>query len=279
MSPEELLKSKNIDYMYSGGDVVVKCLNPEHDDASPSMRIDKLTGKYNCFSCGYSGSIFSLFGVVRNMLDVRVQLLKDKISKLNKPKQYLPLNREVWGREHRGISAETFKKFNAFTADTKEYDGRLVFPITDIYGDIACFVGRYLHSNANPKYIIRPTSTTVPLHPQLPKVVNGSVVLVEGLFDMLNLYDKGMHNVITLFTANLGKNHEKVLKRFENYKLLGINKIYLLLDGDDAGRAGAKNLKRILQDMFIVEVLELPEGADPGGLSHKDVDSLIQHMK
>ena len=76
MTPEELLKSKHIQYNYSGGDVVVKCLNPDHEDSNPSMRIDKHSGVFNCLSCGYSGNIYNLFGIARNMLDVRIQRVR-----------------------------------------------------------------------------------------------------------------------------------------------------------------------------------------------------------
>ena len=37
--------------MPKGKDYVVSCLNPEHDDKNPSMRIDQITGIFNCFSC------------------------------------------------------------------------------------------------------------------------------------------------------------------------------------------------------------------------------------
>jgi len=46
---EELLRSKDIPYIPKGKDFVVSCLNPEHADRNPSMRIDQVTGIFNCF--------------------------------------------------------------------------------------------------------------------------------------------------------------------------------------------------------------------------------------
>ena len=57
MTVEELLEQQKIPYKVSPKDFVVRCLNPEHDDHNPSMRIDRVTGIYNCFSCGYKGNL------------------------------------------------------------------------------------------------------------------------------------------------------------------------------------------------------------------------------
>ena len=53
MNVEELIQKKKIPYRLQGADIVVGCLNPEHDDSNPSMRIDKITGIFHCFSCGF----------------------------------------------------------------------------------------------------------------------------------------------------------------------------------------------------------------------------------
>ena len=49
MTAEELLQEKGVNYQISGKDATVLCLNPEHDDSHPSMRIDRITGVFNCF--------------------------------------------------------------------------------------------------------------------------------------------------------------------------------------------------------------------------------------
>ena len=62
MNVEDLLLSKDIQYIPKGKDFVIRCLNPEHEDRNPSMRIDQVTGIFNCFSCEYKGNIFTHFG-------------------------------------------------------------------------------------------------------------------------------------------------------------------------------------------------------------------------
>jgi DNA primase len=56
MTVEELLQERKIDYKLSPADAIVKCLSPDHDDSNPSMRIDRITGVFNCFSCGCKGN-------------------------------------------------------------------------------------------------------------------------------------------------------------------------------------------------------------------------------
>ena len=60
MTVEELLNQKKIFFTVSGKDFVVGCLNPEHDDSNPSMRIDRVLGIFQCMACGYKGNIFYL---------------------------------------------------------------------------------------------------------------------------------------------------------------------------------------------------------------------------
>ena len=43
----ELLDLKGIEYKDTGGDILICCLNPDHDDKHPSLRIDPETGIMN----------------------------------------------------------------------------------------------------------------------------------------------------------------------------------------------------------------------------------------
>lgn len=283
MTPEEILKNKGINYRYSGADLLVNCLNPEHEDNNPSMRIDKFSGKFGCFSCGYSGSIYQLFNIYRNLLDVRVANLKEKIKKINKPKLHMPLGAEPFTDNYRDIKASTFEAFGAYTLPgDRDFDGRLVFPITDINDDIVCFQGRYLYSKVSPKYMTRPEGTTLPLFPAAPKLIDNSIIIVEGLFDMLNLYDKGLTNAVATFGTSVTSKSDRmnlgVKSKFSPYKMQGVNKIYIMFDGDESGTRGAKRLFEALKDTFIVEILELPEGDDPGGMSEEDILTLKDYL-
>ena len=80
MEVEDLLRQKDIHYKIQGGDYLIQCLNPEHEDSHPSMRVDQIIGIFQCFSCGMKGNIFNHFGEKANPLQVRRELLKRKLN-------------------------------------------------------------------------------------------------------------------------------------------------------------------------------------------------------
>ena len=79
MSVEALLNEKGISFTSSGRDYLIKCLNPEHDDSNPSLRVDKVNGVAHCFSCGWRRSLFKHFGIISTG-SVRIARLKEKIK-------------------------------------------------------------------------------------------------------------------------------------------------------------------------------------------------------
>ena len=125
----------------SPADAIVSCLNPEHDDNNPSMRIDRITGVYNCFSCGFKGNIFNHFDAPSNPLDIRREKVRRKIEEkrassvgLKMPKNFYALCRQL-----ARITPETYKLFGAFLHPDKPFTGRISFPIKDLTGRIVAF--------------------------------------------------------------------------------------------------------------------------------------------
>ena len=98
MNVEELIQKKKIPYRLQGADIVVACLNPEHDDSNPSMRIDKITGIFHCFSCGFKGNVFKHYDQPVSFLDQKRVGMKKKIedySYCNKPKKACIYNTNI----------------------------------------------------------------------------------------------------------------------------------------------------------------------------------------
>ena len=276
VSVEELLNKHQIPFNPKGQDYVVSCLNPDHEDNNPSMHVDQQEGTFHCFSCGFKGNVFKFFNIDRNWQDLRVRQLKDKIAiiKANSTGLSLPGGAAPYTRHFRDIDKRTLAKYKAFTH--KDYEGRIVFPLPDITGKIRAFIGRYINSNARPKYMIKPSGADLPLFPSVANPIEGSVILVEGIFDALNLIDKGLSNAVAILGAN-----NIQLDKIENLRLQGVHTIYTMFDGDDAGRKASKNAKRLLQEKFIISeetVLELPEGLDPGDLSLEDIKHIKENL-
>lgn len=275
----ELLSKNGHIPKISGRDYVIRCLNPEHDDSNPSFRIDRVTGIAHCFSCGFKTNIFKHFGVFTNPVPIKIAKLKQKLQDLMITTNGLdfPVGATPWLKPFRGISVKTLKQFEAFyTAQVEQLQDRIVFPIKDVTSKTQVFVARHTLSQGNPRYVNYPRGVQMPLYPQrLPNTQN--LILVEGIFDMLNLWDKGLPVAVATFGTNTLNSdaQEKLLP----YKAQGITKIWIMFDGDEAGRTAARALEPIIQDCgFLVEQIHLADDQDPGELSAEDVTSIKNYI-
>lgn len=277
----ELLKDKGVGFSISGKDYVTKCFNPEHTDTNPSFRIDRLTGIAHCFSCGFKTNIFKFYGLLTNNVSIRVIKLKEKLKALQISSEGLePMDgAKPFNRSFRNISAATLKLFEAFETDrVEQMTDRIIFPIKDVRGKTVCYVGRHVLSNGNPRYVNYPSGVTIPMFPTRFKEPYKNIVLVEGIFDLLNCYDKGLKNVVCTFGTS--KLLNEVPEKLLSFKVMGIEKIFVLYDGDEPGREAARKIKPLIEEAgFLCEIIDLPEGDDPGIISQEYIDSIIEYVK
>jgi len=266
---ETILQDKNIHYMQKGADFEVKCINPEHADNNPSMRIDQITGIFNCFSCGFKGNLFNYFGERANQLQQKRDLFKKKLIQkrsesvgLSFPQSSLP-----YVGNWRGIRPETYRKFEAFQHSGSDYVGRIVFPIYDISGNIVAFQGRHT-TGGTPKYKFTPPGARLPFFPVV-EFIRNSVILVEGIFDMINLHDKGLTNAVCCFGTNNYNDAKLSMLRVQ-----GAEYIDIFFDGDDAGQTAAENLKIACEKAGLVARNIHFKDTDPGALNQTSVDKL-----
>jgi len=273
MDVEELLNDNDIHHMPRGGDVLVRCLNPEHEDRNPSMRIDSITGIFQCFSCGFKGNIFTHFGEVPNLLQIKRDLLKKRI-KMKRAESIgldMPKGAEPYTGTWRDIKTSTYELFKAFQHNDPDFIGRIVFPISDISGRISAFTGRHTGTET-PKYKIVPPGANIPMYP-MPKPYRGHVILVEGIFDAINLYDKGLTNVICIFGTRLMNE-----QRIGLLKMSGVTTVDIFMDGDDAGKKAAEFIKKLCETGEVLSRDICLEGTDPGALTQKQVTSLARKL-
>lgn len=278
-SVEALLQDKGLSFTYSGNDLLIKCLNPEHEDKSPSLRIDKHTGIGHCFSCGFKLSIFKYFDVINNFQDIKVFKIKEKIQKIYSDSVGLdfPSGFSLYNKEYRDISTQTLNHYEAFTH--KDFENRIVFPLRDLTGKIRVFIGRHLYSDVGKRYDVKPSGIPLPFFPYDFKVINGTVILVEGIFDALKLIDNGIPNVVAIMglqTINAKNYKEKIAP----FKLMGANKIIVLFDGDIPGRKQTEILLPLLQsENLIADSIDLPDDMDPGSMSTEEIEQLKKMLK
>lgn len=277
----DLLKEKGVYFTISGKDYVTKCFNPEHTDTNPSFRIDRTTGICHCFSCGFKTNIFKFYGVLTNNVSIKIVKLKEKLKALKEVSSgvELPKGAKPVTSPFRGISVKTLKEFGVFYTDQdEELADRIILPIKDIRDKYTAFVGRHTLSSGNPRYLIRPVNAVVSMYPAKLPEHPSKIVLVEGVFDLLNLWDKGMHNVVCTFGTS--KLYNDTAAKLLPYKVMGVEKIFILFDGDDAGRTAAEKSKPLIEECgFTVEIIKLPDEMDPGDLDQDYVDSIKEYTK
>ena len=277
MIAEELLQSKGMQYRLSGKDAVISCLNPEHDDSNPSMRVDRVTGIFHCFSCGYKGNLFTYYGAPASPTEVRIHRIKEKIQKVKSETVgiQLPKDRLKWkGGGFRNISEETLDIWDAFTWNVPQFENRIIFPIRDITGKTVSLIGRSLDDFSKMKYYIYPQGAEMPFCPAKVKPIQNRVILVEGIFDALNLWDKGLKNTVCCF----GTQQVNWVK-LSLLKLQGVQGLDIMFDGDEAGRQAAEKAKDIAEKLEMsARVVKLRDNIDPGNLTKPEIQRLTEKL-
>jgi len=147
------------------------------------------------------------------------------------------------------------------------FRGRLLFPIHDLRGRVVGFGGRLL-GPGEPKYLNSPESpvfhkggTLYNLHAAKHAIrKDGSVIIVEGYFDVLRLVLAGLEHVVAPLGTALTPEQAGLLRRFTTQAVL-------LLDSDIAGlRATFRAGDELLRHEMRVRVATMPPGEDPDTL-------------
>ena len=272
----DLLSEKGIKFSVKGQDAIISCLNPEHDDSNPSLRVDKVTGIMHCFSCGFKGNLFTYYGAPESPLEVRIHRIKEKIAKSRAQTVgiQLPEDRIEWkGGPFRNISEETLKIWQAFTWNVPKFEGRIIFPIRDITGKTVALLGRKI-SGMTDKYYIYPQGVEMPFCPAKVKPINNRVILVEGIFDALNLWDHGLKNTVCCFGTQ-----QMNWVKLSLLKLQGVQGLDIMFDGDEAGVKAANEIKGLAEGMELsVQVVSLKDGQDPGNFNSDTISKLKKQL-
>lgn len=142
---------------------------------------------------------------------------------------------------------------------------RLMIPIARDTGAVVAFGGRALEDGQVPKYL---NSRESPIYTKGRilyglDVTKGAVrkhnysVLVEGYFDLAQVWQAGVHPVVASCGTALTPAQARLLKRFTS-------KVVLSFDPDAAGEsAAARSSALLVTEGFQVNVAVLPRGSDP----------------
>jgi len=148
---------------------------------------------------------------------------------------------------------------------------RLMFPIKDMSGRTIAFGGRALDDSL-PKYLNSPETPIFHKGRTLYGLAtareacrqNKTALVVEGYFDLLAIYNQGIHQVVAPLGTALTRQHVRLLSRLAPQAVL-------VFDGDEAGmQAAMRSLELFLRERMEVRLLGLPEGMDPDDFLAKE---------
>jgi DNA primase len=153
------------------------------------------------------------------------------------------------------------------------FRGRIMFPICNDVGEVIAFSGRllteeegaakYLNSPETP--LFRKGNVLFGLHKSKRALIEANCAIVcEGQLDLISLFEAGIINVVAPQGTAFTENQARILKRFAD-------EVVLCFDSDAAGaKAAERSLDALLENDFIVRVVELPPGEDPDSLVRRD---------
>ena len=176
----------------------------------------------------------------------------------------------------RGVDEAVARHFGiGYFPGRGQMSGRVVIPIHNEKGELVAYAGRSI-DESEPKYRMPAGFAKTAVLFNLHRVLNHAketgqgretVIVVEGFFDCLNIHRAGLPHVVALMGSSLSDAQEKLLEQF--------NRVILLFDGDDAGRAAALVIAPRLMARMFVKVITLPDGTQPDQLSSDEIKKLL----
>ena len=247
-----------------------------HNGDGPNLSVDDDKGLFHCFTCGQGGDVVALYAALENLTigeaarrlsqDYQIEskpianfrrVVKDleeyKQKETEQPTVDLPICRPLQG--YRRYSQEAIKHF-----DLRLVDDGVLLPLKDREGRLVGYSIRQI--NRLPKYKNHPYGLKKAellyglFENQQAIKETKTVILTEGQFDTVRVWDAGYRNVASSMGAGLSPEQARLLMPL-------VSTIIVLYDGDKTGREKAVELKETFGSLFKIEIKDLPDGTDP----------------
>ena len=183
--------------------------------------------------------------------------------------------------QQRGLSDETIQTFGLGLCSHGTLNGWIAIPIHNAAGKVVAYGGRWpgKPKSGEPKYRLprgfRKSLELFNQHRAAKASPFEPLVVVEGFFGCLRVWQAGHHRVVALMGSMLSAAQEQRIVELTG----SVGHVVLLFDGDAAGQKGAAEARARLSHCVSVSVARLSEGQQPDSLSDAAMLGLIaQHQ-
>jgi len=269
-------------------EINLKCFSGEHADTNPSLSYNLEKGVFNCFACGFKGDTTRLMkelGIIFTVEPLskqgfKIKRLQEKLDMVRGDKPvFMPEPRFPVKHSFKGISQATLTKFEAFMTTHDNMDDYICIPVHQ-NGKLKFIEGRHTLLNTKnlsmPKYMRRPAGADVSsvLYPLDAVKDFTRVILVEGIFDALNMHDMGYSNTLCIFgTNNFNAGKAKMLDEY------GCRHVLIMMDGDAPGRQAAVKIQKLLSQRSIhTSIINMEDGKDPGSIDEMEAEAYLSEF-
>lgn len=276
----QILHDKQIEFQTTNNpaEIKVKCTSGNHPDNTPSLHYHLEKNIFHCWSCDFKGGskkFLESIGIhtafeLETRQTFKIQRLKEKLNRVQNFPVYMPSVQYPVVSEFHKINVETLKEFEAFLTTELNLEDYICFPV--VQNKVLKFIeARYKFSDTKKaKYQRKPYGSVSDniLFPLDKLESTKEVILVEGIFDMLNLWQHGIRNVLCIFgTSNFG------IKKAEILHNLGVISVKIMMDGDDSGQQATQKISQLLSNKEINTIpIKLSNTKDPGSLEKFEID-------
>lgn len=257
---------------------------------STSLRVHSKTGYFSDFSAGINGNLKRLICLTLNISDQEADKYVKGVSLEESTEEnqddscvdgeninYIDISSMSLVNNFnfyikRGIKKEVLLELGASYCMNGKMNRRIIFPVTDDNGRIIGLNGRHIQEDHDIKWkaIGRKSSWVFPRQSFDFIKKSKTVILVEGISDIVALYDAGIKSCLCLFGT-------KILKELF-LKLISLNPSNIIIstnnevDNNSIGNNAAKKIKTKLLEFFPEEnvIIKLPPKKDFGEMSMEE---------
>jgi DNA primase len=285
----------------SGGQQYRGCCPIHRGEGRDAFHAHLEKNVFHCFACGAGGNVLDLVAELeqcsareaalrlqrRYVASGRAAALRPSdpgkgklVTEKREGNPVLPFTLTGLVADHpyisdRGLSPETAFRFGiGYHAGPGIMTGRVAIPIHDEHGLLIAYGGRSVDPEP-PRYKFpagfRKSAVLFNYHRAAAGSVGGGVVVVEGFFDCMRVYQAGFSSVVALMGAALSRQQADLLAgRF--------TEIVLMLDGDSAGQAGACDAAARLARRRSVRQVTLAPGTQPDQMSSEEIRQALSDV-